>query len=80
MDIQMPEMNGITVAKKALWEMHELKIIAITMYRDKAYLKELIEAGFKGCVFKSRIYDDLPVALERVMEQKIYYPDDILFN
>jgi len=80
MDIQMPEMNGIKAAKRVLWDMNYLKIIAITMFKEKAYLKELIEAGFKGCVFKNEIYEKLPLVIEKVMNDNICFPEDIRFE
>lgn len=74
MDIQMPELNGIKATKKALWDTNYLKIIAITMFEDKAYLSELIGAGFKGCVIKSRIFEDLHAALDTVSQGKLFFP------
>lgn len=77
MDIQMPELDGIKTVKKVLWNMSFLKIIAITMYRDKAYLKELVEAGFRGCVFKNEIFQQLHDAIEDVKKGKYHYPDNL---
>ncbi|MBI9064952.1 MAG: response regulator transcription factor [Marinilabiliaceae bacterium] len=58
MDIEMPKMNGIIATQKILFHHPHLKVIAVTNYRNKAYLKELILAGFKGCVLKDHIYND----------------------
>ncbi len=77
MDIEMPKLDGIEAVKKALWRFSELKIIAITNYKDKAYLTELIGAGFKGCVFKDNIYEELKKAIDSVMNGHIFYPEDI---
>ena len=77
MDIQMPELNGIKTAKRILWDMNYLKIIAITMYEDKAYLRELVEAGFKGCVIKNKIYEDLPIVIDIVSKGKMSFPVNI---
>ena len=77
MDIEMPKLNGIAAAKQALWRIPHLKIIAITNYKDKAYLTELIGAGFKGCVFKDNIYEELNNAINSVTAGEIYYPEDI---
>lgn len=77
MDINMPEMGGLEAAKLSLWEYPHLKIIAITMYREKAYLRELLEAGFKGCVFKTEIYNQLLEAIREVRHGNYYFPEDI---
>lgn len=77
MDIQMPELSGIKAAKRILWDMNYLKIIAITMHRNKAYLTELIEAGFKGCVFKTDVHTDLAKAISCVMKGELFFPEGL---
>lgn len=77
MDIAMDEMDGIEATKRALWMNSHLKIIAITMHSEKIYLIQLIETGFKGCVFKPDVFDQLPIALDTVMKGKLYIPKNI---
>lgn len=80
MDVMMPEVDGITLAKKVLWKYPYLKIIAITMHTDKVYLTSLIEAGFKGCIFKTSIFDDLGHAIETVLHGQLYFPKNITLS
>lgn len=80
MDIEMPVLNGFVAAKKAIWSHKNLNIIAITNYQDKAYLKDLIETGFKGCVFKRNLFDDIELAIKNVLKNKLYFPEDIELN
>ena len=80
MDIEMPKLNGIAAAKKVLESYSYLKIIAITDYQDKAYLQDLIEHGFKGCVFKKNITNEIEVAINNVMNKKFHFPEDIEIN
>lgn len=77
MDIMMPGIDGISLAKETLWKNCMLKIIAITMHVDKVYLETLIKAGFKGCLFKSNIFDELDNAMKSVMNGKFYFPKGI---
>ena len=74
MDIEMPYINGIDAIKQFIWIYTHGKVIAVTNYEDKAYLAELIGAGFKGCVFKKNIYDELETAIKTVLDNKIFYP------
>ena len=60
-----------------LWNYPYLKIIAITMYRDTVNLQSLIRAGFMGCVFKPQIYEELPAAIDAVVNGKRYFPVDM---
>jgi DNA-binding NarL/FixJ family response regulator len=80
MDIEMPKLNGIKTVKKALWENSFLKFIAVTNYTDKAYLIELISAGFKCCVFKTNIYEELESAIKAVVNNELFFPKDINFK
>lgn len=77
MDISMPEMDGYEVTQLINWESSFLKIIAVTMYQNKAYLKKLIEVGFKGCVLKTNVFSDLPKAINEVINGGYYWPDSI---
>ena len=77
MDIEMPKLNGIEAAKKALWDNTTIKFIAITNYIDRAYLLDLISVGFKACVFKSNIYEELEEAILKVLNKKFYFPKGI---
>lgn len=77
MDISMPEMDGYEVTQLINWESAYLKIIAVTMYQNKAYLRKLIEVGFKGCVFKTNVFTDLPKAIDEVINGGYFWPDEI---
>lgn len=80
MDIMMPDIDGITLTKNALSQNNHLNFIAITMHYDNVYLTSLIEAGFKGCVFKSNIFSEIHNAIETVMADKYYFPKNILLD
>jgi len=77
MDIELPDENGIQIAKKLLFDHPYLKIIAMTMYEDNVYLTEIISAGFKAALFKSNFYVNLKAVIENVMQNKICFPDKI---
>jgi len=77
MDLFMPEMTGLEATKPFLWKYPHSKVIAVTMHSDKAYLQQLLEIGFKGCIFKSNIFTDIKVAVDTVMKGKYFFPDQI---
>lgn len=80
MDIEMPKINGVEAAKKALWENKSLKFIAVTSYKDKAYLKDLIYAGFKACIFKDYFYDEFEETISTVINDHVRFPNEIKFE
>jgi len=75
MDLMMPEKSGLEATKPFIWKSPHAKVIAVTMHNDKAYLKQLIEVGFKGCIFKNNIFAEIKTAVETVMDGKFYFPD-----
>lgn len=77
MDVMMPGIDGITLAKETLWVHHRLRIVAVTMHVDKVYLDSLIGAGFKGCIFKNNLYGELCSAIDAVMSGKLYFHKEI---
>lgn len=80
MDIRMPKIDGYNTAKLLLNNKSDLRMIAVTMFQDQAYLIDLIHSGFKACVYKMKIYEELPLAIKTVMEGKLFYPEEILLN
>jgi DNA-binding NarL/FixJ family response regulator len=77
MDIQMPNLNGILATKRYLLANHTQKVIAVTAFQTNVGLLQLISAGFKACVFKNRIYEELPDAIDAVINGKRYYPKSL---
>jgi len=77
MDVMMPGMNGVMLAKKTLWMHPQLCIIAITMHVDKVYLDTLIGAGFKGCIYKNNLYVELRDAIDAFKSGRIYFHRNI---
>lgn len=77
MDIAMERMNGFEACKRVLNVCYNTKLIAVTMHTEKVFLLNLVESGFKGCVFKSRIFEDLARAIETVMNGKYCFPEGI---
>ena len=76
MDIEMPEINGIVATRKILENYSAARIIGVTMYTERAYLEELIEAGFKGFIFKNNLFEDVDNAIREVENGGFYFPDD----
>jgi len=77
MDLMMPEKDGIEATRPFIWNSPHAKVIAVTMHGDKAYLQQLIETGFKGCIFKNNIFTEISYAVNQVMNGKLYFPENM---
>jgi DNA-binding NarL/FixJ family response regulator len=52
LDISMPQMNGLAATRHIRERSPETAVVALTRYRDDAYVKELLAAGAAGYVLK----------------------------
>lgn len=66
LDIQMPEMDGIAVARDMALHYPAVKIIMLTMYRTNEQLLGAIEAGAKGYLLKDSDAEEVIRVIERV--------------
>jgi len=74
MDIDMPTMNGLEAAEKALKIMPDLKILIYTMFGDEEYYKKMVELGVAGYILKSSNINELENAIQTIMSVGKYFP------
>ncbi len=63
MDISMPEMNGVEATERLRKECPQIKVIALTIYEDLGYLRQLLKAGASGHVIKRAVVEELVQAV-----------------
>lgn len=77
MDINMPEINGIDATKTMTWQNRNLKIIAVSQYKENVDLQQLIGVGFKGFVSKTNLFNELDKAIKTVFKGGYFFPNEI---
>ncbi len=80
LDIEMPDINGIDAAKKALQINRSLKIISLTMYGDQEYFDQMIQTGVKGFLLKNSDLQEVKTAIEIVLQDGTYYSQELMQN
>ena len=65
-DVRMPKLSGIEVARRAQREAPDTFVILYTAYGDRALITEAIDAGVRGFVLKEAPIADLLRAVEIV--------------
>ncbi|MBK3518979.1 response regulator [Carboxylicivirga marina] len=73
-DIEMPEMNGIKATQQVNYKHPQLPVVAITMHEERIYLKEIVEAGFKGFIYKPKVYQTLTDVVIKVLANQLAIP------
>ncbi len=77
MDITMPELNGID-ATEIIKKLHpKMKIIALTMHSEEAYIIKMIKAGALGYILKDSSKEILIEAIETVAKNEKYYSYEV---
>ena len=72
MDIVMPTLNGIEATHQIKIEAPDVKIIALTMYRDTQYVKGMLAAGASSYLLKKSAFDELIQAIRAVTADQNY--------
>ncbi len=78
MDIDMPRMNGMEAAQKALEIAPDLKIITLSMHGDEDYYFRMVAIGVKGFLLKSSDINEVKAAIEAVAEGGSYFSQELL--
>lgn len=66
LDIQMPELSGVEVARELAQSHPGIKIVMLTMYRQDEHLVEAINAGARGYLLKDADASELLSVIGRV--------------
>ncbi len=72
LDISMPNLRGIEAVSRIRKEYPEVKVLMLTMHKDRTYLHKAIAAGASGYLLKEDADPDLFIAIEKIRQGKIY--------
>jgi DNA-binding NarL/FixJ family response regulator len=66
MDVAMPELNGIEATRRITEAAPRTRVLALSMYKDSVYVREILRAGARGFLLKDAIDRDLLAAVRAV--------------
>ncbi len=76
-DINMAELSGIELTKKIKAHNFEIKVLALSMYGDKATINEMIEAGVDGYILKNTGLDELTNAIKTIEMGNVFFSNQV---
>ena len=80
LDIVMPGMSGVEVAKWIFENKKNIKVLALTMEEDDNSVLQMLQYGVKGYLLKNSGSEELHKALEQVVKFGYYYTPTITAN
>lgn len=72
LDIGMPGLNGLEVARRVSQLSQTTRIIILSMYADPSYVRQALKAGVSGYLLKGAAVSELSLALSAVMQGEKY--------
>lgn len=73
LDIKMPGLDGLVVARRLRRAMPQTKIIAFTMYDNRQYVLDLVRSGARGYITKDTGASELVRAIRAVHDGKPFF-------
>lgn len=83
LDISMPDINGMEVARSILSKNPKANIVMLSMYDDEDYVSRCLEYGVRGYVVKSESGSELDNAIRAVLQGRNYFSrqaQDVIFR
>lgn len=71
-DIGMPGLSGLEVARRVAKEAPRTRVIILSMHGDRTHVTQALRAGVTGYLLKGAAVAELPLALEAVMRGETY--------
>lgn len=77
LDINLPDISGIEVAKRLHTEHPQVKIIALSMHNEESIVSEMLKNGARGYILKNTGREELILAINTVAEGTTYFSKDV---
>lgn len=71
-DISMPDLNGLEIARRVARACPSVRLLALTVHEDRAYVQQLLHAGGRGYLLKRSAADELLRAVRIVASGGLY--------
>lgn len=76
-DINMPELSGIELVRKLKPRVGNTKFIALSMFGERSYIKDMLQAGVSGYILKNTGREELVKAINLVMQGHEFFSEEV---
>ncbi len=77
-DLNMPEMDGLELVRRVKAKFPEIKILVLSMMKDKETVSNIMEVEAEGFILKDSNKADLIKAINAVYQGGTYYSNEIM--
>ena len=77
MDISMPVLNGIETTVRLLKDDPSVKVIILSMYKDKVLVEKAIRSGARGYILKESATEEIVKAIDEVYAGRYYFSPEV---
>jgi DNA-binding NarL/FixJ family response regulator len=77
LDINMPNMNGLEVAKKMKDDFPEVKTLLLSMHDQAPIIKEALDTGVDGYLLKSVDKEEFILAIRNIVNGRKHYSSEV---
>jgi DNA-binding NarL/FixJ family response regulator len=77
MDVNMPLLNGIEASRKITKELPQIKMIALSMYSNKWFIRQILQSGVLGYLLKDCAKEELIQGIRSVHKGQVYLTPSI---
>lgn len=72
LDISLPGLSGIELARRISADFPKVRLLALTVHEDRAYVQPMMQAGARGYLLKRSAADELVRAIRAVADGGLY--------
>jgi DNA-binding NarL/FixJ family response regulator len=76
-DINMPEISGMELTARIQKDFPDVKIIAMSTFKERSYISQMIQNGASGYLVKSASREEIEEAILTAHEGKLYLSLDV---
>jgi len=80
MDVQMPNTDSFSLMEYVKKEYPKARVLMFSMSPESIYAIRFIKAGAKGFISKSAPLEEMKIAIEKVMNDKKYFSEEVLME
>ncbi|TFV40574.1 response regulator transcription factor [Bradyrhizobium frederickii] len=72
LDISLPGLSGLEVARTIATQLPQVRLLALTVHEDHAYVQPMLQAGARGYLLKRSAADELERAVRAIASGGLY--------